>query len=162
MSKHKTELQEKAFELYDKGIGKSKIAKQLGVPVSTVADWIKKRELPEEVVLKKAVEKIDFVTQSTDIIEKSMQLMTRRLESCIDFENEFAAFMEMLSSDEELSKPAYKAIVSKLSILQIAKTSDLTSMVGTLYDKRALAKGESTASTTIKVEMDEDISEWAQ
>lgn len=162
MAKYSAELKEKAIELYAKVGSLSKVAKELGIPASTLSDWIKNRELPEEVVLKKAVEKLDFVSQSTDIIDQSMQLMNRRLVNSLDFENEFAKFLDMLASDDDLSKPAYKDIVSKLQILQIAKTSDLVSMIGTLYDKRALAKGESTAATSVKVEFDEDIAEWAQ
>ena len=162
MAKYSDDIREKALALYDQVSSISKVAKELGIPKTTVSDWIKNREIPEEVVLRKAIEKIDFTTSATNIIEKSMKLMEKRLDDAIDFEEEFGMFLEEISRDKEIKPASYKSILAKIQALQIAKTSDLTQMVGTLYDKRALAKGESTASTSIKIEMDEDVSEWAK
>lgn len=162
MAKYSDDIREKALALYDQVSNISKVAKELGIPKTTVSDWVKNREIPEEVVLRKAVEKIDFTTSATEIIDKSMKLMERRLNTAIEFEDEFGLFMEEIAKDKEINASSYKNIMNKLATLQIAKTSDLTQMVGTLYDKRALAKGESTASTSIRIEMDEDVSEWAK
>lgn len=40
--------------------------------------------------------------------------------------------------------------------------NNLSTVIGTLYDKRALAKGESTANTDINIKMDKKVEELSQ
>ena len=40
--------------------------------------------------------------------------------------------------------------------------SNITTAIGTLYDKRALAKGESTTNQEIKIQMSEELKELSQ
>jgi methylthioribose-1-phosphate isomerase len=71
---------------------------------------------------------------------------------------------------EEFADKATRIIDLALSRLEKAIGNDeeyipvnqLTTAIGTLYDKRALAKGESTNNTKIVIELPEGVDEYAE
>ena len=54
---------------------------------------------------------------------------------------------------KSLNETQKKMIVNKIGKMQLTSLSELTTALGTLYDKSRLAKGESTDNTTFKVEI---------
>ena len=58
----------------------------------------------------------------------------------------------MYLEDKDANYKRKKALANKIDALQLNRLSELTTAVGTLYDKRALAKGESTENSNITVE----------
>ena len=71
---------------------------------------------------------------------------------------------------EEFSEKASRIIDKALKRLEQAiedeenyiPVNQLTTAIGTLYDKRALAKGESTSNTKIVIELPEGTDEYAE
>lgn len=53
-------------------------------------------------------------------------------------------------------------MISKIKALELHKLSEISTAVGTLYDKRALAQGQSTENTTIEIKMPQDVMKYAE
>ena len=55
-----------------------------------------------------------------------------------------------------------KAIVNKIAKMQLNSLSEITTALGTIYDKRNLAEGKSTVNTDINIKMDKKVEELSQ
>jgi predicted transcriptional regulator len=135
----------------------SETGRLLDVPESTVRKIIDdNREKPEFAIL--CEEKRDeFVEKADAIIYKATELLERRLDTALEKQEEIENLMDeiMLSSLDSLGEKQKLSIVNKLGRLQLNNLSEITTALGTMYDKRALAKGESTSNEklTINVEL---------
>ena len=61
----------------------------------------------------------------------------------------------------QLTQQEKTQLVSKLRALQLQDTKAVTTAIGTLYDKRALAEGGTTENVTVSVKLPEGIDEYA-
>ena len=79
-------------------------------------------------------------------IDKGLKLLDRRINTALEHEDELDELIdEIFTTDkEEISQDEKKALVNKIRSLQVQKLGEITTAIGTLYDKRALAKGETT------------------
>ena len=64
--------------------------------------------------------------------------------------------------DKDANYKRKKALATKIEAVQLQRLTELTTAVGTLYDKRALAKGDSTANNAITIKMDKEAEELAK
>ena len=97
-------------------------------------------------------------------MNKGLDLLDRRLTTALEAEEGLAELLQewMSAPNAEISDKKKQALLTKVSALQIQKIGDITSAISTLYDKRALAKGEATENTSITVELNGEIEEWAK
>ena len=68
---------------------------------------------------------------------------------------------------EDVTKKDYnetqkKSIVNKIARMQLNNLSEITTALGTIYDKRNLAEGKSTVNTDINIKMDKKVEELSQ
>ena len=123
-------------------------AKELGISDSTVKKIIEenKEEFGKE---KKEL----FQDKANRIIDKSLSLLERRIDLASNNEDELEEIIEMIwnQDKDELNENQKKSIIRKLSKMQLNSLSELTTALGTLYDKMRLAKGESTNNNTFEV-----------
>ncbi len=68
---------------------------------------------------------------------------------------------DFIDRSSELIDLAFDRLQEKLSGDYDIPVNHLTTVIGTLYDKRALAKGESTEKTTIEIKLPEGVDEYA-
>lgn len=130
-------------------------ARDLELPISTVKGIVdKNRDNPEFVKLRN--EKMDeFADKASEIILKGMTLLNKRLDRAIASEEDLDILIdEIFATDrEEISQDEKNRLVNKIRVLQLTDIKAITTAIGTLYDKRALAKGESTGNTKIEVDI---------
>ena len=119
----------KALELLALGNSLTSVSEMLGIPDATISDWSESntkgsRQLKEELdkdfgdIRKKRKEK--FINNCWNIIDKTISLLERKIQ-------------EELDKEEDCNK---------------ARVSELTTALGTLYDKQALASNEATQNIT--------------
>jgi len=122
----------------------------LKIPESTVRKIVKENRNKKEFAEVCAQKKEDFADKATEIINKGLFLLNKRFDVAIKHEESFDMLIdEIYSSDkEELSQDEKNRLVAKIRILQLQKVGEITTAIGTLYDKRALAQGESTENVT--------------
>lgn len=126
-------------------------AKELGISDTTVKSVIKRNE--EEFGKVKEQKKELFQEKANNIIEKQLKLLDRRVNNALENEDALDEIIEMIWNQDkkELNETQKKAIVRKISKMQLNSLSEITTSLGTLYDKMRLAKGESTANNELSV-----------
>ena len=121
-------------------------SRELDIPLSTVKEVVDKNKFkPEFEQLRTQTEKA-FAQKTTEIIEKGLLLLNKRLDKAISHEEDLEVLIdEIFATDrEELSNEEKNRLVNRIKALQIQNIKDITTAIGTLYDKRALSRGEMT------------------
>jgi hypothetical protein len=134
----------------------SETGRQLDMPESTVRKIIDdNREKPE--FAKLCEEKRDeFVEKADKIIYKATELLERRLDTALESQDELEDMIQEIwdAGDNEIKGAKKKAMINKLSRLQLNALNEITTALGTMYDKRALAKGEPTSNEVLKINIE--------
>lgn len=130
-------------------------SRELKIPVATVKKIVDENKNKPEFKKLCNEKKAAFAEKATDIIDKGMDLLNRRFERAIEQEESLDILIsEIFATDrEEISQDEKKRLVNKLRALQLQDVKAITTAIGTLYDKRALAKGEATENTRNTVEI---------
>lgn len=142
----------------------SESARQLNIPTKTVEKIYKENKDKPEFAKLCQEKKEEFVNKATRIINKATDLLERRIDTALEKQNELDKVLDdiMDLKDKDANYKRKKALANKIEALQLNKISEITTAVGTLYDKRALAKGESTENSSITISMSEDIKRLAE
>jgi hypothetical protein len=121
-------------------------ARTLDLPLTTVKDIVDKNKNAEAFEELRTEKQKEFSNKATEIIEKGLLLLNRRLERAIEEEETLDELIDDIEDmdDEEMSYQKKQATITKIRTMQLHNLKDLTTAIGTLYDKRALSKGEST------------------
>lgn len=133
------------------------IARELGIPRKTAEGWIKKRKelAPDEFEQIRRRIKVDFIEEAGSIIDKGLKLINRRFDRAIEDEEEMGkavdAIVQAVTAGNVDTHQA-KAAIGIISKVYVPALKDITTAVGTLYDKRALAKGQPTEHMAITAE----------
>lgn len=140
------------------------LAKSLGMPESTCRKIIlDNQEKPEFVKLCEKKEE-EFADKATRIINLGTELLERRLKTAIEKQEELETTLDLImeADKEDIEYKEKLAMAKRIGRMQLNGLSEITTAVGTLYDKRALAKGESTENKSITITMDESVKELSK
>ena len=139
-------------------------ARQLNIPAKTVEKLYKDNKDKPEFTKLCVEKKEEFAQNATNIINKATELLERRLDMALESQDELDEMInEIWEIDKkDLNETRKKTLVNKLTKLQLNNLSEITTAIGTLYDKRALAKGETTSNTGITIKMDKKVEELSQ
>lgn len=131
-------------------------SRQLNVPVNTVKKIFDENRYDEDYKDLQQSVKMNFAKKATSVIDKGMQLLDMRLTTALEHQEEMTNLLIQFRNDEELSAAQKKSIVAKINKLQINSLSELTTAIGTIYDKRDRATGEDPESN-VKVTIIDDL-----
>ncbi len=122
-----------------------------GVPLTTVKNIVDRHRDDEEFVKLRNEKSTEFAQAATDIITKGLKLLERRFDRAIDQEESLDVLIdEIYATDrEELSQDEKNRLVAKIRSLQLQDIKAITTAIGTLYDKRALAQGNATQNINV-------------
>ena len=156
----------KIMSLYFTTNNCNEVSRQLNIPETTIRDIVKRNEDKPEFVELRAEKKEEFSTKASKIIDKQLELLKRRVDTALENQEELEELIyEVWNADkDEIDPQAKKGLVSKLSRLQLNSLSEITTSMGTLYDKMRLDKGESTENTnqTITIGFSDEIQELSK
>lgn len=164
--KYNDDVMEKAYALFDTNNNISYISRRLGVPESTLRGWKRKydRESERDPTLARlrAQYKADFVKSAWRTINMTQALLERRLRRAVENESlidGLLSFAAESTASERLSDKRRQELLSKISALQCEDLGRLVTVLGTLYDKQALASREETeiVGGNVRVEKFEDL-----
>ena len=127
-------------------------AKEIGVSDSTVKMVIE--ENPEEFGKVQEQKKETFAEQAQSIIDKAMMLLQRRYDKALQKEKELEEMMETISktSKDDIDYQEKIAAIKKLSKIELNNLAEITTSMGTIYDKMRLDKGQSTGNIKVSYE----------
>jgi bacterioferritin-associated ferredoxin len=144
-------------------------AKVCGVCANSVKNVVNKQKKnnPKEYAKVCTEKKELFSVRANKIIDKSLELLNRRFDTALNEEKEIEELINVaMSGESESGKPlTYQeklTIAKKLSRLQINSLSEITTSMGTLYDKMRLDKGETTQNNSIVVKMTDEVKELSK
>lgn len=141
----------------------SETARQLQLPTATVRSIVKAKENDEQFVKLQEEKKLEFSKAASDIIDKGLLLLNRRFDRAIEQEEMLDMFIQEIAKTNklQLSQQEKSILITKLRGLQLYDVKAITTAIGTLYDKRALAEGGSTDNVTVEIKLPEGIDEYA-
>lgn len=116
-----------------------------GAPTNPVTK-LKKFEDESLIELRKK-KKAEFVDDAWGLIGKIRTLLERRLDRALDSEDVLDELVEEITQldHKQLTDSQRKALYLKMSSIKIESVKELAVVLGTLYDKQALANKEATA-----------------
>lgn len=164
--KYSDELKEKAIALLACN-NASFVAEKLGLPYSTVKTWemkaIKQAEQdrvgadkdtnPEKKFTKQNLvelrqkKKEEFVESAWKLIELSQGILEKRLKRAKENEEVIDTLLDEICEldNKTLTNRQRQALYVKISKIKVEDVKSLATVLGTLYDKQALANKEATA-----------------
>ena len=127
-------------------------AKELKISDSTVKKIIEENK--EEFGKIREQKKELFQDKANVIIDKALELLKRRYDTALENEAELDEMISIImSADKEKMDYQEKLnVVKKIGKLQLNSLSEITTSLGTLFDKVRLAKGEPTGNIKISYE----------
>ena len=131
-------------------------ARVLNMPLTTVKDIVDKYKNAEEFEEFRTQKQKEFSAKATEVIEKGLQLLNRRLDRAIETEEELDDLIDEVyfTDKEDMSYTEKSAIINKIKGMQIQNIKDITTAIATLYDKRALNQGDSTQNIDFATNFD--------
>lgn len=142
--KHPDEVRERALAALAVNNNVADVAVQVGLPEGTIKTWKLKNLDNDEFIELRQQKKAEFIQSSWRVIEKAMKLAERRVTTALEGEETLNSLIEEIQQDKEISEKTKQSVVSKLQDFKLQNIRDLSTFVGTLYDKQALASGEAT------------------
>lgn len=131
----------------------SETARKLDMPESTVRKIIDDNREKEEFAKLCEEKRDEFVEKASRIIEKTTTLLERRIDTALEQQNELDKILDdvMDLKNKDANYKRKKALANKIEALQLNRLPELTTAIGTMFDKRALSKGENTSNTKLDV-----------
>jgi hypothetical protein len=131
-------------------------ARIMDMPLSTVKGIVDEHKNTDEFEELRTQTEKAFAQKTTEIIDKSLILLNRRIDRAIEHEEDLDAFIEEIwdMDEDEMSFKEKDKLVNKIKTLQLQNIKDLTTAIGTLYDKRALSRGEMTQNLGFATNLD--------
>lgn len=141
----------------------SETARACGLGISTVRNIVLDNQDKKEFRELCKREKECFAEKAGEIIDKGLALLNRRISTALQYEEELEMLIDEIysMSPDEVTAREKVALVNKIKNLQLQRMGEITTAIGTLYDKRALALGESTENTKISVTLPKELDEFA-
>lgn len=141
-------------------------SKLTGIPVGTIKSIVDRYKDTDDFKKLQKEKKELFSEKANRVIDKAMELLERRFDTALSNEDTIEGLINIVmtddSHDERMSYQERLAIAKKLGRLQINGLSEITTSLGTLYDKMRLDKGESTTNNTITVQMSDEVKELSK
>lgn len=151
--KYNDDIKEQAIAMLTVNNSVSFVARELGLPRSTVKTWKiqfdKEAEANGEdnIAKLRQKKKEEFVSKAWDIIDIGKEILLRRFRRALESEDKLDALEKELMTlpNTDLSTEQKKALARKLAVIKVEDVGKLTTALGTLYDKQALASNEATS-----------------
>ena len=155
------ETRERAFAMMATNYGAAYVSKKLGIPYSTVKTWEKQwlKESKDNAKGKskgkdkhleelRSEKKEQFVISAWRSIEKATNLLEHRIDRAMFNDLALDKLLDIVSEADVtgMSQADKNAIVSKVAALKLESPRELATVIGTLYDKQALAMKEPTVN----------------
>lgn len=159
-TKYTEKQKAKAMAMLEANVTLTSASKQLNIPKTTLHDWQKeftkvkvefgtKSDTSEQ---EKKLEfiglvdryKAEFIDKSWDIIRTAETLIERRLKRAVESEDKLDEVISLIDGSD-ISDKAKTDLINKIRTAKVDDIVKLSTVLGTLYDKQALANKEATS-----------------
>lgn len=163
--KYNNDVKEKAFALLATNNNPQAVADELNIPYTTIKTWEKKwlkeaenkpqnedsdgntKNNEQNLIELRNKKKEEFVENAWSLIDKVRTLLERRLDRAITSEDKIDELVEEITQldHKDLTDNQRKALYTRIAAIKLDNVKELSVVLGTLYDKQALANKEATA-----------------
>ena len=157
-SKYTDEQKEQALAMLTTMSFKA-VSKSLKIPENTLRDWKNNAEKinPEFVKLRNK-KKEEFVEKAWNIIGKANLLIEKKLDRALSAEEDIKNIVEKAKDSESLEKDDIASLIKNIHKLGIENIGQVSTVIGTLYDKQALINKEATSCIGADASLEEVLS----
>ena len=103
-----------------------------------------------------------FIAQADKIIENGMNLLNRNIESALQNSEDIEKAIQEVKKDSEFTNSERATAIKLLKSAELTSLKEVAIVVGTIYDKRALASGESTQNNEVIFRIPDSMKDLAQ
>lgn len=145
--KYPQEIKEKALALLAVNTNVSAVARELGLPRSTIVTWQQEAQNDEDFGKLREQKKEEFINGAWDIVMRAQRLIAKRLDRAEKDDERLDMLLDEVEdmSDDDISDAQRRAIVKRISDLKLDDIGKLGTVMGTMFDKHALALNQPTA-----------------
>lgn len=136
---------EKAIAMYMSGRTIANVARELSIGYTTIYGWVKDLEDAPNFEEIRGLKRQEFIENAWECVGKAQKLLYKRLERAINDEKIIDELIEVAKNDEDLDLIERRALLSKLAVIKLEDVAKLATVIGTMYDKQALASNEPTS-----------------
>jgi hypothetical protein len=151
-SKYSDETREKALALLAANDNASAVARELGLPTSTVASWRKEKAKDDKYADLRRKKQKAFINKAWEAIERSTKIAETRLKMAEKYTDELMELLAGCREAEEMTEKEYRAfrpLVEKIAMYDI---SDIMKVISTMYDKGIALEDRTAAAEERKRE----------
>lgn len=120
------------------------VARRYSMSTSTIRDWVRKAEEDGTITELRNEKKKEFINIAWSAIGKSAELINRRVARALENESELDKLIDEVMDNTDISAEEKKAAVKKITAMKLEDITKISTAMGTLYDKAALANNEAT------------------
>ena len=136
------------------------LSREYEIPVTTISSWKKEAmEKSDEFENLRKENKAKFVNNAWNLINDAMAVAQKRVGRSKDFEenvdivaNTIKKNSNKLCEDLGIGYFDLLNLVKELQQMKTIKVGELSTLIGTMYDKQALASDEPTENVNVKLE----------
>lgn len=143
--KYNDDIKEKVRALLSVNNNATLVAEELDLPESTVRTWRKEFEKDDSFDELRRKKKEQFISDAWELIDVSKSILEKRLRRANEAEEELDLMMEELAKADSITDSQRRALYKKLESIKIEDIGKLAVVLGTIYDKQALANKEATS-----------------
>lgn len=142
----------------------SETARELNMAMTTVEKIVKDNKDKPEFVKLCEEKRNSFSEKATKIIDKGLMLIDRRLTVALEKQEELEQVIEEIEglSNEQMPYQTRVAVINAVRDTQIQKIKDISTMIGTLTDKKLLLEGKPTENTKVTFELPPEVKPYAE
>lgn len=144
--KYPQEIKEKALALLAVNTNVSAVARELGLPRSTIVTWQQEVQNDEDFGKLREQKKEEFINGAWDIVMRSQRLIAKRLDRAEKDEEKIDILLDEVESlsEDDLSDAQRRVLVKRITDLKLDDIGKLGTVMGTMFDKHALALNQPT------------------
>lgn len=123
------------------------VSKKTDIPETTLRDWKNREEkINPEFVKLRTKKKEKFVNSAWNIIEKANRLIERKIDRALSIEDDIDSIISKAKKNKDLAKEDFILLTKSINKLGIDNIGQVSTVIGTLYDKQALINKEATVN----------------
>lgn len=138
------QIKEKALALYAINNNGEQTAKEFNIPPATVRSWVQQANKNKDFIAFRDERKKEFIQTAWDNIKMGNDLLKKRLNRALNQEEELMQLIDIMQ-DEKLTTEDKQKIMTKIKEMRLDNINQISTVIGTLYDKQALASGDVTS-----------------
>lgn len=145
--KYPQEIKEKALALLAVNTNVSAVARELGLPRSTIVTWQQEAQNDEDFGKLREQKKEEFINGAWDIVMRAQRLIAKRLDRAEKDDERLDMLLDEVEdmSDDDISDAQRRVLVKRITDLKLDDIGKLGTVMGTMFDKHALALNQPTA-----------------